>query len=239
MKEAELEKKYAEIDYKKQSQHFDNNAKLREVLEDRKSKCEGNLTSARSNYVQAAQEAEPVLLRLYKKDTPDEDEIKKTVKLELRDYVRFRQMDDELKEFKTTLDKECMNAIRSQANREFRNYAPLSDHNILVEQVRGLTANERRRSVSVSDFSRDVTPKLAAQARDIENFKSETATQIQQQNEEISELKDQVSVVQKKIPPIHAQVEKMTLDLNVETNGLSDVRSLSFNRANSTAQISR
>src|SRR5277367_4900848 len=64
MRDAEQEKRLADGEYQKQSQHFDSNHKLRVALETRKSKCDRLFQTARLDYTKAAQQAEPILRRI-------------------------------------------------------------------------------------------------------------------------------------------------------------------------------
>lgn len=204
MREAEYEKKVADGEYLKQSQYFDNNSKLREVVESRRTRTERILLTTRTEYAKAAQEAEPMLRRLssdYPSGTSiDEDTIRKIVRAELKDFVMFQDLDKEIDKEVTSLERKIQKRIsadvRSMISQELKHYTQLADFEKLTEKVTEMSARGRQMSVS-SDTSRDVEQRIVAQTREVENIKSELATRTNQQAKEISILKDRINSTQR------------------------------------------
>jgi hypothetical protein len=201
MREAEQEKKFADGEYHKKSQYFESNPKLRETLESRRMRSERNLNNARSDYTKAAREAEPMLRQLCAESPPtsatavDEETIRRVVQNELRDYVRYRKMDQELATVERKLQKEFSSDVRTMVSKELKNYTHRSEYDRLVDQVRNLNVQGRHTSVS-SDTPREVDQRIIAQAREVENIKSELTTRTNQQSQEIASLKDRIDGLQ-------------------------------------------
>lgn len=201
MREAEHEKRLAEEEYRRQSQYFENNMKLRETLETRRTRSERNLSNARSDYTKAAREAEPMLQQLCDERSPtsatviDEETIRRVVRAELRDYVAYREMEQELKALGRRLQKEIPSDIRTTISKDLKNYTHRSEYERLMDQVKNMNVQGRQMSVP-SDTSRDVDQRIIAQAREVENIKSELTTRTNHQSQQISLLKDRIDSLQ-------------------------------------------
>src|SRR5208282_6345988 len=133
MRDAEQEKRLADGEYQKQSQHFDNNHKLREALETRKTKCDRIFETARSDYTKAAQQAEPILRRIAEPAPPPinntliEDAVRKAMKRELKSFPTFGDMKEDLGNLERKIAKQTVIDIRTEVNRELRSYTHSSD----------------------------------------------------------------------------------------------------------------
>jgi hypothetical protein len=222
MRDAEHEKRLADGEYSKQSQYFENNAKLRETLEARRMRSERSFSNARSDYAKAAQEAEPMLRHLYAESSPtsataiDEETIRRVVQNELRDYVRYRKFDQELTAVERKLQKEFSSDIRAAIGKELKNYTHKSEYERLVDQVKNLNVHGHGRHISVpSDISRDVDQRITAQAREVENIKSELTTRTNQQSQQISLLKDRINSLQME-PSFESQQAQTTSGTNAD-----------------------
>src|SRR5437016_4026864 len=134
MKEAEQEKRLADGEYHKQSQYFENNSKLREAVEARRSRSERTLSTARSDYVKTAREAEPLLRRLSSEipsGISDEETIRKIIQAELKGFVMFRDLDKEMDklygDLERKLQKKTPAEVRALVNQELKNFPHKSD----------------------------------------------------------------------------------------------------------------
>jgi len=200
MRDAEQEKRLADGEYQRQSQHFDNNHKLREALETRKNKCDRIFQTARSDYGKAAQQAEPILRRMAEPAPPPinttfiEEAVRKVMKRELEKFPTFREMDDSLGNLERKIAKQTGIDIRAEVKRELRDYTHSSDFRGLSEQVRDLKLRGRQMSVS-SDTSRDKDYRIDAQAREVENVRHELSSRQQEQGKEIARLNDRLNTL--------------------------------------------
>ena len=203
MKDAEQEMRLADGEYRKQSQHFDNNSKLREAVEARRSRSERALSTAQSDYTKAAREAEPLLRRLSSESPTaitDEETIRKIIKTELKEFVMFQDLDKEVDKLYDRLERKLQKKtpaeVRGVVNQELKNYIHQSEFDRLADQVRGMNVRTRQLSVS-SDTSRDVDQRIVAQARDMETIRTELAARTAQQGKEIISLKERINNLQK------------------------------------------
>ena len=206
MKEAEQEKRLADGEYHKQSQYFDNNSKLREAVETRRSKSERTLSSVRSDYAKAAREAEPLLRRLSSESpsgTIDEETIRRIIQVELKEFVMFRDLDKEIDKLHDDLERKLQKKtpaeVRAVVNQELKNYTHTSDFDRLADQVKGMNVRTRQMSVS-SETSRDVEQRIVTQARDMESLRAELTARTSQQGKEISSLRERIKTLQKDTP---------------------------------------
>ena len=209
MRDAEQEKRLAEVEYQKQYQHFDSNHKLREALETRKNKCERVFQAARSDYNKAAQKAEPILRRITEpvptpvNKTLIEDSVRKVVERELETFPTYREMKEDLGKLERKM-KQCLIDVETEVDRQLRDYTRSSDFSRLSDQVKDLTLRGRQMSVS-SDNSRDMDHKLGAQAREVENLRQEWSSQQQKQRKEIASLNDRLNTINRQHKEIVAQ----------------------------------
>jgi hypothetical protein len=196
MKEAEHEKKLADAEFYKQSQHFDNNLKLREAVETRRTKSDRTLQSTRTEYAKVAREAEPMLRRISPDETTatNEDErVRKILAAEVKELhlVRYRDLEKELRTLSTK-----WRDFRDLVNRDLDDFPRKGDLDRLADQVRSMNLRGRQTSVS-SDTSRDVDRRIVAQAREVENLKTDLVARMKEMVKEISLLKDRVNSMPK------------------------------------------
>jgi hypothetical protein len=202
MKEAEQEKRHADGEYHKQSQYFDNNSKLREAVESRRSRSERTLSTSRSDYAKAAREAEPLLRKLSHESpsaTVDEETIRKIIQVELKEFVMFRDLDKEVDKLYDGLERKFHKTpaeIRAMVHQELKNYTHKSEFERLTDQIRGMNVRTRQMSVS-SDTSRDVDQRIVAQAQDMESIRTELTAKTAQQGKELILLKERINNLQK------------------------------------------
>jgi len=183
-----------DIEYKKQQQYFENNNNLRQALEARRSKAERNAGLAKSSYVKAAREAEPLLQQIHsgsvRPETPvDEEVVRNVVKAELKSVVRFRELDDELKKLRRQVEKDAQEDLRAR----LRYLTTKNDWDRMVERVQALEL--RPRQGSVSSDSRD----YGVFGKDFEQFKTEMATRMAKQTLDLRELGQRISVVEMEV----------------------------------------
>ena len=197
MKEAEHDKRLVDIEFTKQSQNFESNPKLREVLEARRSKSERVLNTTRSEYAKAARETEPLLRRL-SNENQSEALARKIVKAELDDFVMFRDLDREMEVQLNNLERKLLKRIPAEARivvNEMKGFALQSDFDKLEEQVKGMGAKRRPASES-SDDSRGFDH-IVAQGREVANLQKDLVSRTTQLDSEIISLKEKVNNMQK------------------------------------------
>jgi hypothetical protein len=239
MKDAQTDRDTVERDYKMQSQHFAINGKLKEVMEDRKSRAEQYLKNLQDEFAKVAQEAEPLLAKIHKQtdtSTPistaineddtkrlikselraymSEDEMRKAIKSELREYVRFRSLDTELDNLKKDQDISNLRVLK----KELKDFTRYDEHRRLSDQVQELQ-QRRRRSASVSEP--ELGPQLQAHSKEIENLKRETSERFDVQNMSLDEIKKGVIAIETDEAVLNEQLQKLSLD--VQNSGLAMV----------------
>lgn len=203
MREAEHERRLADLEYQKQFQHFENNAKLREAVEARRNKADRLLHNARSEYTRAARESEPLLNRLNSEpSSPNtaEESARPILQKELKGYVRLRDMDDEIHKMERRIQNELPHDVRGLVSREMKNYTHKNDYDRLAEQVKNLSVRGPQLSES-RDTSRErnVDSSITTNSPDLETLKTDLTTQTSQLNTEMSSLKEALAIVQKDI----------------------------------------
>jgi hypothetical protein len=203
MKEAEHERRLADLEYQKQFQHFENNVKLREAVEARRNKMERLLQNARSEYARAARESEPLLRRLNPEpSSPDttEDSARTILQKELKGYVRFRDMDDEIHKIERKIQNDLPRDVRGLVGREMKNYTHKNEYDRLAEQVRNLSVRGLQQSESRDPSRpRDVDSWIATNSPDLETLKTDLTTQTSRLNREMSSLKEDLASMQKDV----------------------------------------
>jgi hypothetical protein len=210
MRDAEQEKRLTDGEYQKQSQHFDNNLKLREALETRKNKCDRIFQTARSDYNKAAQQAEPILRRMTESPPPPisntiiEETVRKVMRRELEKFPSFREMHDALGDLEGKIVKKTGNDVWTEVKRELRDYTHSSEFRGLSEQVRDLTMRGPQMSVS-SDTPGDKDYRGGAPAREVENVRQELSSRQQEQGREIASLNDRLNTLHTKQREIMVQ----------------------------------
>jgi hypothetical protein len=212
MRDAEQEKRLTDGEYQKQSQHFDNNLKLREALETRKNKSDRIFQTARSDYNKAALQAEPILRRMTESPPPPisntiiDEAVRKAMRRELEKFPSFREMHGALGDLEDKIVKRTGNDIRAEVKRELRDYTHSSEFRGLSEQVRDLTLRGRQTSVS-SDTSRDKDYRTGAHPREVENARQELSSRQQDQGREIASLNDRLNT-------LHTQQKEIMVQQN-------------------------
>jgi hypothetical protein len=199
MRDAEKERKTAEIDYQKFSQYFQANPKAKEALDARRTKVERNLSAARSDYVRAARGAETLLRDLkYASPAPSRpplgDEIvRQMMEREIREHqlITQRDLNQDLHEVQKLQEVKWRELIR----KETRPFALRIDVDRLIGQVGGIDARQRQASVS-SEGSRDVDHLVLSSKKEVEQVRSDFESRISGYEQEISELKQQLSALQ-------------------------------------------
>ena len=193
-RDSDVERQHVENDYKKQQQYFENNSSLRQALEARRSKAERNVGVAKSNFVKAAREAEPLLQQIQsgsvRPDTPvDEGHIRSIVKSETRNLIGFRDLETEIGKVERKIDK----AVRDDIRKEVRNFTPKTDHDRLAQKLEKIELQQRQPSASAD--IRDA----GLLGKEIEKVKIEIATRTAKQISELHELNQKISILQTEV----------------------------------------
>ena len=193
-RDSDVERQHVENDYKKQQQYFENNSSLRQALEARRSKAERNVGVAKSNFVKAAREAEPLLNQIQsgslRLDTPvEEGHIRSIVKSETRNLIGFRDLETEIGKVERKIDK----AVRDDIRKEVRNFTPKTDHDRLAQKLEKIELQQRQPSASAD--IRDA----GLLGKEIEKVKIEIATRTAKQISELHELNQKISILQTEV----------------------------------------
>ena len=203
-----------ENEYQRQYQYFENNLKVRDAIEARRARVERSLAVARAEYARAAGEAEPLLQRIDQMDKnvspiADEEVIQQIIRNELRDYVKFRFLGEQLDSFQRKMYGQISDEARNVVIREMKDYTHVSQHERLVDQVRGLSSRTRQSTAPpvAPDSSQEVDSKFAAQAKELENVKGELTNLSNLQSLQMSELKDQLQNIQEDLLRLLKRIE--------------------------------
>jgi hypothetical protein len=177
---------------------------MKETLETQRSKAENRLKVLRSDYVKAAREVEPILLRLNSEPPSPKENIglneeatRRLVQNEVKNMERghYRELDNEMGSTGRKIRQDLAHDIKVAVNKEMKSYVPRAEHERLVGEVRNTNLRARQSSVS-SDTTRDYDQRIVAQAREIETLRSELTTRTNRQTQELSSLKDRVNSIQ-------------------------------------------
>jgi len=175
-------------EYKKQEQFFENNSNLRQLLETRRSRAERNAGLAKSNYVKAAREAEPLLQQIrpgsVRPETPvDEEGVRNMMKSELKSFVQFRDLDAEVENLRRKMQKDVEDDIRAR----LRFLSTKYDYDRLAERIQTLEILPQKVNVSGNPVSF---------GPEFEQFKTDMATRMAKHTLELSELGRRISVAE-------------------------------------------
>jgi hypothetical protein len=216
IRDAEQDLKHIEGNFQKQAQYFDSNPRMKESLESQRSRAENRLKALRSDYVTAAREVEPILVRLNSEPPSPKENIglneeatRRIVETKVKDleHILFRGLDSEIdnagRKIRQDLSHDLARDIRTAVNKELKSYVPRTEHERLVGEIR----NPRGRQSSVSsDTARDYDQRIVAHARELETLKAELTTRTNRQSQELSSLKDRVNSIQKE-PSLQRRIQ--------------------------------
>jgi hypothetical protein len=188
---------------------------MKETLETQRSKAENRLKVLRSDYVKAAREVEPILLRLNSEPPSPKENIglteeatRRLVQNEVKNMERghYRELDNEMGSTGRKIRQDLAHDIKLAVNKELKGYVPRAEHERLVGEVRKTNPRARQSSVS-SDTARDYDQRILAHAREIETLRSELTTRTNRQTQELSSLKDAVNSIQSG-PSLQRRIQK-------------------------------
>ena len=199
LREAENEKKLADAEYKKQHPYFDNNFRLKEVIEGRKSKADRALSNIRSEYIRLAKDTEPMLRRLrvdVEQSQLSEDSIQKAIKTELNKFVTYKETENMFDDLNRRITRSFEGDVRGAVQKELRNFTRKADFQRLEDQVDIISL--RAGSVQKGD-SQDSEHRIVAHERELEQMRTQMTAISNHHTREISALKDKLSTVQNEL----------------------------------------
>ena len=187
---------------------------MKETLESQRSKAENRLKVLRSDYVKAAREVEPILLRLNSEPPSpkennglNEEAARRLVQNEVKNMERghYRELDNEVGSTGRKIRQDLAHDIKLAVNKELKSYVPWAEHERLVGEIRNTNPRARQSSVS-SDTAREYDQRIVAHAREIETLRSELTTRTNRQTQELSSLKDRVNSIQRE-PSLQRRIQ--------------------------------